>query len=261
MKSRILFEQMLGRGTRKGEQFPDKSHFTVFDCFDGTLLEYFRNATGITAEPPEKPTRDDQRDHRGHLAEPRPRLQRPLPGQAPPADRQGDVRRGPRAVRRASSPTATLAAFADELPGTLRERLHRHDEAPARPGLPGPARRTTRGRSGRFVVAYEHEDTVTSEWLIRDADGQGVQARGLPGAFADFVRENPAQIEAIRILLDRPQDWSTEALDGAAAEAGRDAASASPMTTCRRPTRSATTRPSWTSSRWSSTPPTTTSRC
>src|SRR5262249_25652263 len=45
VKSRILFEQMLGRGTRKGERFPDKSHFVVFDCFDGSLLEFFRNAT------------------------------------------------------------------------------------------------------------------------------------------------------------------------------------------------------------------------
>ncbi len=57
MKSRILFEQMLGRGTRKGERCPDKDHFTVFDCFDGSLLDYFRNATGITAVPPVKPTR------------------------------------------------------------------------------------------------------------------------------------------------------------------------------------------------------------
>ena len=48
---RILFEQMLGRGTRKGEKFSDKSHFTVFDCFDGTLVAYFRDATAITAEP------------------------------------------------------------------------------------------------------------------------------------------------------------------------------------------------------------------
>ena len=46
VKSRILFEQMLGRGTRRGENHPDKSHFTVFDCFDGTLLEYFRSTTG-----------------------------------------------------------------------------------------------------------------------------------------------------------------------------------------------------------------------
>jgi superfamily II DNA or RNA helicase len=52
VKSRILFEQILGRGTRKGEKFLDKSHFTVFDCFDGTLLAYFRTATAITAEPP-----------------------------------------------------------------------------------------------------------------------------------------------------------------------------------------------------------------
>src|SRR5207253_1035586 len=57
VKSRILFEQMLGRGTRKGEKFPDKSHFTVFDCFDGTLLDYFRQATGITADPPEREVR------------------------------------------------------------------------------------------------------------------------------------------------------------------------------------------------------------
>src|SRR5204863_819514 len=53
VKSRILFEQMLGRGTRNGEKHPDKSHFVVFDCFDGTLIEYFRNSTAITAEPPQ----------------------------------------------------------------------------------------------------------------------------------------------------------------------------------------------------------------
>jgi len=57
IKSRILFEQILGRGTRKGDQFPDKSHFVVFDCFDGTLLEYFRTATSTTIEPPEAPGR------------------------------------------------------------------------------------------------------------------------------------------------------------------------------------------------------------
>ena len=57
VKSRILFEQMLGRGTRKSENLPDKSHFTVFDCFDGTLIEYFRKASAFTREPPDKPTR------------------------------------------------------------------------------------------------------------------------------------------------------------------------------------------------------------
>src|SRR5207245_9860897 len=57
VKSRILFEQMLGRGTRKGDMFPDKSHFVVFDCFDGTLLNYFKNDSAFTAEPPDNPSR------------------------------------------------------------------------------------------------------------------------------------------------------------------------------------------------------------
>ena len=49
VQSRILFEQMLGRGTRKGEKHPSKDHFTVFDCFDGTLLAYFKSATDSPA--------------------------------------------------------------------------------------------------------------------------------------------------------------------------------------------------------------------
>ena len=49
VQSRILFEQMLGRGTRKGEKYPDKSHFTVFDCFDGSLLkDHHGNVLGLS---------------------------------------------------------------------------------------------------------------------------------------------------------------------------------------------------------------------
>ncbi len=56
VRSRILFEQMMGRGTRLCPEI-HKGHFTVFDCFNGSLLEYFRKTTGITAEAPAKPSR------------------------------------------------------------------------------------------------------------------------------------------------------------------------------------------------------------
>jgi len=56
VKSRILLEQMMGRGTRLCPEI-NKDHFTVFDCFNGTLLEYFRKITGISAEAPIKATR------------------------------------------------------------------------------------------------------------------------------------------------------------------------------------------------------------
>lgn len=39
VKSRILWEQMLGRGTRLCPEI-NKTHFTIFDCFNGTLIEY-----------------------------------------------------------------------------------------------------------------------------------------------------------------------------------------------------------------------------
>jgi type I restriction enzyme R subunit len=59
VKSRILWEQMLGRGTRKCVDI-NKSHFTVFDCFDGGLFEYFKKASAFTIEPPDKPSRTIQ---------------------------------------------------------------------------------------------------------------------------------------------------------------------------------------------------------
>jgi type I restriction enzyme R subunit len=63
-----------------------------------------------------------------------------------------------------------------------------------------------------FVVAYPTEDTVTSAWLIRGSDGKEYKPEDYLIAFSRFVQENPLPIEAIRVLLNRPQDWSTDAL-------------------------------------------------
>ena len=53
VKSRILWEQMLGRGTRLCLDI-NKSKFVVFDCFDGTLIRYFKNVSSFDIEPPGK---------------------------------------------------------------------------------------------------------------------------------------------------------------------------------------------------------------
>ena len=50
VKSRILWEQMLGRGTRLCREI-NKSHFTVFDCFDGSLIRYFKDVSNFKIEP------------------------------------------------------------------------------------------------------------------------------------------------------------------------------------------------------------------
>ena len=69
---------MLGRGTRKGEQYPGQVALQVFDCFDGTLLEYFRDSTGDHR----RAARASRRARSPQIiediwAEPGPRLQHP----------------------------------------------------------------------------------------------------------------------------------------------------------------------------------------
>lgn len=63
-----------------------------------------------------------------------------------------------------------------------------------------------------FVRAIENQDEVSSEYLFRDAAGREYKPEDYLEAFARFVRDNLAQVKAIRILLDRPRDWSTAAL-------------------------------------------------
>ena len=48
--------------------------------------------------------------------------------------------------------------------------------------------------------------------MVRGLDGKEYKPEDYLIAFSRFVTENPAQVEAIRILLDRPQDWNTNAL-------------------------------------------------
>jgi type I restriction enzyme, R subunit len=204
IKSRILFEQMLGRGTRKGEKFTDKSHFTVFDCFGGTLLEYFKQATAITAEPPEQTSRtiveiiediwnNRDRDYNTRcLVKRLRRIEKEMSAEArdefAPFIKDGDVGRLATELPRrlAQDFTKTMSLLRDPRFQDLLTNYPRPDRV--------------------FYKAYEVVDTVTST-----STGEGKPEDYLK-AFARFVRENPTQIDAIAILLDRPRDWGTAAL-------------------------------------------------
>jgi type I restriction enzyme R subunit len=210
VKSRILFEQMLGRGTRKGEKYPDKSHFVVFDCFDGTLLAYFRNSTAITAEPLEADGKTiaqiieevwQNRDRDYNIRRLVRRLQR--------IDKQmsGDARE----LFARFVPDGDVGRFAEDLQATLRESftdtmkiLKDEDFQKLLVDYPRPPR--------TFLVAAGVEDEVSSEWLIKGATGQEYKPADYLTAFENFIRANADQVEAISILLSRPQGWGSQAL-------------------------------------------------
>ena len=211
VKSRILFEQMLGRGTRKSPDHPDKSHFTLFDCFDGTLLQYFRDSTGMTSDPPERPARtikeviDDiwanqERDYNIRcLVRRLQRIAKEMSGDAIALFEAAGV------------PEGDVARYAAELPGRLRQNFTSAMALPRNQRFQELLVRYPR-RSDPFVKAIEYVDTVDSRWLIRDGLGREHKPEDYLEAFARFVRENPAKVQAIRILLDRPKDWGTDAL-------------------------------------------------
>jgi type I restriction enzyme R subunit len=210
VKSRILFEQMLGRGTRKGFQFPDKSHFVVFDCFDGTLLEYFKTATAITAEPPERETRTiaeiiedvwNNRDREYNIRRLVKRLQRIDKEMSGEGREQFAV----------YIPEGDMARYASDLPRKLRADFTGSMALLRDKNFQELLVNYLR-RQRTFLVAHDTVDTVTSAWLVRGADGKEYKPDDYLSVFATFVRENPAQVEAIRILLNRPRDWNTTAL-------------------------------------------------
>jgi type I restriction enzyme R subunit len=211
VKSRILFEQMLGRGTRKSANLPDKSHFTVFDCFDGTLLEYFRSATAITAEPPEKELRtirqiiDDIWENRDRdynvrcLVRRLQRIDKEMSGAA-------------RELFAAYIPNGDMASYAAGLATRLRKEFTGTMSLLRKPDFQDLLVNYLRAPR-TFLVAYEAQDEVSSAWLVRGLDGKEYKPEDYLAAFAIFVKENPAHVEAIEILLDRPKGWGTEALD------------------------------------------------
>lgn len=209
VKSRILFEQMLGRGTRKGERHTDKSHFTVFDCFDGTLLRYFNAVTGITAELPDKPARtiaeviediwsNRDRDYNaGCLVKRLLRVDKEMAGDA-------------RELFAAYVPDGDLAKYARGLRADLRrdfvgtmKLLRDRDFQTLLMSYPRPRH--------EFLRAPEHSDTVVSERSFKVGD-RDFKPDDYLAEFSKFVRDNQDEIDAIGILLDRPQQWSASAL-------------------------------------------------
>jgi type I restriction enzyme R subunit len=208
VKSRILFEQMMGRGTRLCPEI-NKSHFTVFDCFGGTLLEYFRQTTGITVEPPGKPSvtiRElvqriaDNQDRNYSINILSKRLLRISKNITQASRNQFNHYLG-----------TDIAQFAEELnvrlekdwDGTIKiiqnETFYDLCENYERP-------------QRVFIEAVEAVDNVISALLFRANDGSELKPADYIQMFEQFVKENPEHIQALEILLSRPQDFHTKEL-------------------------------------------------
>lgn len=205
VKSRILWEQMLGRGTRRCDDI-GKTHFTIFDCFDGTLIRYFRDASNFVIEPPrpepltlpqiiENIWQNIDRDyHAGVLVKRLRRIEKDMSANA-------------RQQFRRWIADGDMGRFAGELPNRLKQ-----DFTGTMKLLRDPAFQDTLVNYERaqrtFLIAHEVQDTVSSVRLF----GRYARAEDYLKDFEAFVRANTAQIEALHILVARPDRWKPDVL-------------------------------------------------
>ncbi len=208
VKSRILWVQMLGRGTRKCDDIKKES-FTIFDCFDGTLIEYFRNTTDFQVEPPEKETvplaqvieniyqNVDRKYYTKVLIKRLRRIERTMSGEA-------------RELFKAWIDEGDIAKFADQLRQKIEDNFTDTMKLLRNKQFQDLLLNYPRAIPS-FLIGYEVKDDVTSEVLFRRGD-EYLKPEDYLSAFSRFVRENPAHIEAFNILLERPKDWNTDVL-------------------------------------------------
>lgn len=207
VRSRILFEQIMGRGTRLCLEI-SKTKFTVFDCVGA--LEYFAKATAFTVDPPGKPTRtlakiiediygNQDRDYNTKI------LVRRLQRIAKNVSAEG------RHAFEKWIPGGDVSAFAAGLPDAIETRWADTLQLLRNPDFQDLLENYPRVKP-YFIIAEGVIDQVESGYLIRTRDGKTVRPEDYLKAFEVFVRENPEHVEAIQILLNRPAGWSTHAL-------------------------------------------------
>ena len=208
VKSRILWEQMLGRGTRKCDDI-NKTHFTIFDCFDGTLIRYFKDVANFQIEPPRAQPLTipeiieniwqnvDRQYHVNVLVKRLRRIEKDMSGEA-------------RELFAKFIPDGDVGQYASLLPAHLREdftdamKLLRNKEFQLLLMDYPRAKRT-------FFVAYGQTDDVQSERKPRF--GEFERPEDYLEAFSRFVRENSERVDGLKVLLKNPADWKPIVLE------------------------------------------------
>jgi len=205
VKSRILWEQMLGRGTRRCDDI-NKAKFVVFDCFDGTLFRYFKDVSNFQIEEPRSNPLTivevieniwqniDRKYHINALVKRLHRIDKSMSAEA-----REDFSRW--------LPEGNVGKFASGLSKQLRDNFDDTMKVLRNPEFQDLLLNYQRAKR-TFWVGYDVKDQVSSRKLF----GEWEKPEDYLEAFGKFVRDNVNQVEAIRILMKRPQNWNPEAL-------------------------------------------------
>lgn len=208
VKSRILWEQMLGRGTRRCDDL-NKAKFTVFDCFDGTLIRYFRQASSFEIEPPRRTPltipevieniwQNVDRDyHVKVLVKRLLRIDKDMTAEA-------------RTLFARWIPEGDMGRFARELAQKLRADFAGTMKLLRNPDFQKFLLEYPRAKR-TFLQTIDEKDIVTSQKLERYGDFDS--AEDYLDAFENYVKANAGAVSALAILLQNPKAWRPAVMD------------------------------------------------
>jgi type I restriction enzyme R subunit len=208
VKSRILWEQMLGRGTRRCDDI-SKTHFTIFDCFDGTLIRYFRDVANFQIEPPRATPLTipeiieniwqniDRQYHANVLVKRLRRIEKDMSGNA-------------RELFAKFIPDGSIGQYATLLPSLLRNEFTETMKLLRNKEFQTLLMDYPRAKKS-FLVAFGATDDVTSERKPRF--GEFERPEDYLEAFSRFVRENWKDVEGLKVLLQNPSEWKPIVLE------------------------------------------------
>ncbi|HBC88831.1 MAG TPA: restriction endonuclease subunit R [Lentisphaeria bacterium] len=209
VKSRILWTQMLGRGTRKCSDI-GKKYFTIFDCFDGTLIEYFKDSTDFVIaldESGETITIGQIIDNIWNNVERDYNIRRLIKRLRRVADKMSAKARKDFS---AFIPDGDMGKFADNLRDNLKSNFSETMKLLRNKEFQDLLENYERAKNP-FYVAYDTKDEVSSEMVFRIGNKQFKPVDYLT-AFSEFIHANKEKIDALSILFKNPRKWNTKAL-------------------------------------------------
>jgi type I restriction enzyme R subunit len=211
VKSRILWTQMLGRGTRKCDDI-HKECFTIFDCFNGTLIEYFKDSTDFVIEVNETGVTVT--------------IEQIIENIWNNVEREYNTNRLIKRLRRISDtmsakartdfsvfiPNGDMGQFANGLKQALKNDFSITMVLLRNKKFQDLLNNFDRVKTP-FYVAYETQDNVTSERLFKVEDKQLKPPEYLE-AFSRFIHNHKNKIDALSVLFSSPAKWNPDVLRG-----------------------------------------------